>query len=121
MVLALAPFSEGQYQKPCGREEALPSYYTEVTNVNNTNIFSGLRQRGGKNNIPAGWRGSRVGSRQILPAVIEITPGAGEGEADPSPDTNGFLSDYQHVHVSEDPIIGTDKDFLRREADAKVN
>ena len=70
----------GAISKALWQGGALPSYYTEVTNVNNTNIFQGYDNAG--NNIPLAGA-IPVGSANL--AAVEITLSVKAT----SPDTNG--------------------------------
>jgi prepilin-type N-terminal cleavage/methylation domain-containing protein len=68
----------GAISKALWQGGALPSYYTEVTNVNNTNIFQGYDNAG--NNVPL------FGPPTSNLAAIEITLSARAT----TPDANGF-------------------------------
>jgi len=70
----------GAISKALWQGGALPSYYTEVTNVNNTNIFQGYDNAG--NNVPLAGA-IPVGSANL--AAVEITLSVKAT----SPDTNG--------------------------------
>jgi prepilin-type N-terminal cleavage/methylation domain-containing protein len=72
----------GAISKALWQGGALPSYYTEVTNVNNTNIFQGYDNAG--NNIPL-VGAIPVGSANL--AAVEITLSVKAT----NPDTNGFF------------------------------
>jgi hypothetical protein len=77
----------GAISKALWQGGALPSYYTEVTNVNNTNIFQGYDNGG--NNVPL------VGPVPIGGnlAAVEITLSVRAK----APDTNGF---YPIINMS---------------------
>jgi prepilin-type N-terminal cleavage/methylation domain-containing protein len=78
----------GAISKALWQGGALPSYYTEVTNVNNTNIFQGYDNAG--NNIPLAGA-IPVGSANL--AAVEITLSVKAT----SPDTNGL---YPIINMS---------------------
>jgi prepilin-type N-terminal cleavage/methylation domain-containing protein len=78
----------GAVSKALWQAGALPSYYTEVTNVNNTNIFQGYDNGG--NNVPL-VGAIPVGSLNL--AAIEITLSVRAT----SPDTNGI---YPIINMS---------------------
>jgi prepilin-type N-terminal cleavage/methylation domain-containing protein len=78
----------GAVSKALWQGGALPSYYTEVTNVNNTNIFQGY-DNGGNNVALAG--AIPVGSTNL--AAIEITLSVKAT----SPDSNGM---YPIINMS---------------------
>jgi prepilin-type N-terminal cleavage/methylation domain-containing protein len=72
----------GAVSKALWQAGTLPSYYTEVTNVNNTNIFQGYDNAG--NNVPL-VGAIPVGSANL--AAVEITLSVRAT----SPDTNGIF------------------------------
>lgn len=78
----------GAVSKALWQGGTLPSYYTEVTNVNNTNIFQGYDNAG--NNIPL-VGAIPVGSANL--AAVEITLSVRAT----SPDTNGI---YPIINMS---------------------
>ncbi len=78
----------GAISKALWQGGALPSYYTEVTNVNNTTIFQGYDNAG--NNVPLAGA-IPVGSANL--AAVEITLSVKAT----SPDTNGF---YPIINMS---------------------
>jgi prepilin-type N-terminal cleavage/methylation domain-containing protein len=78
----------GAISKALWQGGALPSYYTEVTNVNNTNIFQGYDNAG--NNVPL-VGAIPVGSANL--AAIEITLSVKAT----APDSNGF---YPIINMS---------------------
>jgi prepilin-type N-terminal cleavage/methylation domain-containing protein len=75
----------GAVSKALWQGGALPSYYTEVTNVNNTNIFQGYDNAG--NNVPL------VGAPTANLAAIEVTLSVKAT----TPDSNGF---YPIINMS---------------------
>jgi len=75
----------GAVSKALWMAGTLPSYYTEVNNVNNTNIFQGYDNGG--NNVPlAGAPSNNLAAIEITLSVKAI-----------SPDTNGF---YPIINMS---------------------